>query len=388
MDENKLRFATLASHAGNGQNQWQGGVYPSNSSSSALNQDGPNESHDSITTGNSSQKALEARLAAIEGAKYACAYASGCGVACAVMSLLSSGDHLLTSQDIYGGTSRLINSFVSRMGVKVSYADFCDLKTIKTEINNDTKMIWIETPSNPLMKIVDIAGVVAVARTQPNIIVVVDNTFLTPYFQRPLDLGADISMYSISKYMNGHSDVIMGSVAVNDAALAEKLRVIQNSMGIIPSPFDCYLVRRSLTTLALRLEQHQKNGLAVANWLKEHPDVIDVMHPGLHSHPQHELGRRQTTGHFGVLSFRHRGGWQQTSALVSALRLYILAEGLGGYESMANLPCIMSHGSVPDDIKKKLGITENLIRLSTGIEDISDIIADLDQAFKSAFGNQ
>ncbi|KAI5644925.1 cys/Met metabolism PLP-dependent enzyme domain-containing protein [Phthorimaea operculella] len=246
-------------------------------------------------------------------------------------------------------------------------------------------MIWLESPTNPCLKVVDIAAITKLAKSKGDIIVIVDNTFLTPYLQRPLEFGADIVMYSLTKYMNGHSDVIMGAAVLNDDELEKKLRFLQNALGIVPSPFDCYLVNRSLKTLALRMEQHKKSSLVIAKWLENHPKVTEVLHPGMPSHPQYEIAKKQMSGHSGVFSFKHSGGLKESRKLLSSLKIFTLAESLGGYESLAELPSIMTHASVPEEQRAELGITDSLIRLSVGLEDVDDLVADLDQAFKAAF---
>ncbi|KAJ2951498.1 hypothetical protein O0L34_g13650 [Tuta absoluta] len=384
-----IGFSTAAIHSGQDPDRWQSrAVVPPVVTATTFKQTSPYGEHQEFVygrSGNPTRKALEECLAAVEGAKYALTFASGLGAVSAVVSLISAGDHLLTSDDVYGGTTRLFRNVIARMGIEITYIDFTNVNNVEKSLKTNTKMIWLESPTNPLMKVVDIEAVVKIARTQPNIIVVADNTFLTPYFQKPLDLGVDISMYSITKYLNGHADVIMGSVALNDPELARRLAFLQNSTGIVASPFDCYLVNRSLKTLALRMDRHRSNSLAVAEWLMKQPCVVDVMHPELPTHPQTAITKKQTTGHSGVFSFRHSGGKKETAILLSSLQIFTLAESLGGYESLAALPCTMSHGSLPEELKQALGLTDSLIRLSIGLEDVKDLIADLEQAFNKAF---
>merc|ERR1712112_675527 len=255
---------------------------------------------------------------------------------------------------------------------------------IEAAIKPNTKMVWVETPTNPTLKVVDIAAVAAITKKHPNIFLVVDNTFLSSYFQRPLELGADVSYYSLTKYTNGHTDVIMGSVAVNDESIHERLRFLQNAIGPVPSPFDCYLVNRSLKTLRVRMEEHQRNSLEVGKWLETHPAVVSVRHPGLPSHPQHELVKRQQYGHSGMISFYLKGKLAESKAMLSALKVITLAESLGGYESLAELPYSMTHAAIEEKERVALGVTENLVRLSIGLENVADIIADLDQALRTA----
>ncbi|KAI5643249.1 cys/Met metabolism PLP-dependent enzyme domain-containing protein [Phthorimaea operculella] len=382
-------FSTAAIHSGQDPERWQSrAVVPPIVTATTFKQSSPYGEHQEFVygrSGNPTRKSLEECLAAVEGAKYALTFASGLGAVSAIVSLISAGDHLLTSDDVYGGTTRLFRNVVARMGIEITYIDFTNLDDVRKSLKTNTKMIWLESPTNPLMKVVDIAAVVKIARKQPNIIIVADNTFLTPYFQKPLDLGVDISMYSVTKYLNGHADVIMGSVALNDADLAKRLSFLQNSIGVVASPYDCYLVNRSLKTLALRMDRHRTNSLAVAEWLTKQPCVVEVMHPELPTHPQLAITKKQTTGHSGVFSFRHCGGQKETSIFLSSLQVFTLAESLGGYESLAALPCTMSHGSLPEDLKKELGITDSLIRLSIGLEDVKDLIADMEQALNKAF---
>ncbi|XP_026320021.1 cystathionine gamma-lyase-like [Hyposmocoma kahamanoa] len=384
----KPGFATIAIHAGQDPEKWSSAaVVPPIVTSTTFKQPAPAE-HTGFEygrSGNPTRNTLEECLAALDGGKYGFTFASGLGTTTTLISLLSNGDHIISSDDVYGGTNRLFRNVATRMGIEVSFTDFTNLEKFKKEFKKNTKMIWAETPTNPLMKVVDIPAIVKEAKNHGDIIVVVDNTFLTPYLQKPLDFGADVSMYSLTKYMNGHSDVIMGAVVLNDDNLEKRLRFLQNAMGVVPSPIDCYMVNRSLKTLALRMEQHKKSSLIIAKWLEQHPKVVEVLHPGLSSHPQHEIAKKQMTGHSGVFSFRHSGDLKESRAFLSSLKIFILAESLGGYESLAELPSVMTHASVPEDQRTELGITHSLIRLSVGLEDTDDLIFDLKQAFKEAF---
>ncbi|XP_026320146.1 cystathionine gamma-lyase-like [Hyposmocoma kahamanoa] len=328
---------------------------------------------------------LEKCLASLEEAKHALTFASGLGAQTAILSILSSEDHIVASVDIYGGTRRLFENYISRKSVEVTFADFDQYDNISRAIKNNTKMLWFESPTNPTLKIFDIEKIAKLAHDRGEIIVVLDNTFLTPYFQRPLELGVDISMYSLTKYLNGHSDVIMGAAVINDSELKNRLRYIQNCTGIIPSPHDCYLVNRSLKTLAIRLEQHQRNSIEVAKYLETHARVVRVFHPGLKSHPNHELFKKQARGHSGVLSFSHSGGRHESYIILSSVKIFAMAESLGGFESLIGLPTLTSHGSLDKHVKEAMGITENLIRLSIGLEDPEDLIVDLEGALKKAF---
>jgi cystathionine gamma-lyase len=335
----------------------------------------------SSRSGNPTRNVLEECLAALDNGKYGITFASGLGTTTAIISTLKTGDGIITGDDVYGGTNRLFRNLAVNMGIEVQFVDMTNLKNLEAAIKPNTKLVWLESPTNPLMKVIDIKGVANIVHSKTKAFLVVDNTFLSAYFQRPLDLGADIVMYSLTKYMNGHSDVVMGSIATNSDELHDKLRYYQNATGIVPSPFDCYLVNRSLKTLSLRMERHFKNSLAVARFLEAHPKVDKVLHPALPSHPQHKLALKQTFGHSGIMSFYINNATLEISSnFLKALRVFILAESLGGYESLAELPSVMTHASVPEDQRAILGITDGLIRISVGLEDANDLIKDLEQA--------
>ncbi|XP_075974640.1 cystathionine gamma-lyase-like isoform X2 [Anticarsia gemmatalis] len=387
--EQKPGFATIAIHAGQEPEKWKSGaVVPPIVTATTFKQPAPAEpiEFEYGRSGNPTRNTLEECLAALEDGKHGFAFASGLGAATTIYSLLSAGDHVVCCDDVYGGINRLFRNVVQRMGIEISFADFTNLEKVEKVFQANTKMVWMETPTNPMMKVIDIGAISKLAKKRSSdIIVVVDNTFLTPYLQKPLNFGTDIVVYSLTKYMNGHSDAIMGAAIVRDDKLAERLRFLQNAMGAVPSPMDCYLVNRSLKTLALRMEQHKKSSLIVANWLKKHPQVLSVMHPGLPEHPQHELARRQMSGHSGVFSFVMAGGLKESRKFLMSLQIFILAESLGGYESLAELPSLMTHASVPAEQRAELGITDSLIRLSIGLEDPEDLINDLEHAFKATF---
>lgn len=332
-------------------------------------------------SGNPTRNVLETCLAAVDNGKYALTFASGLGTQTAIISSLKTGDGIITGDDIYGGTNRLFRNLAVNMGIDVQFVDMTNLKNLEAAIKPNVKLVWLETPTNPMLKVIDIQGVADIVHSKSSAFVVVDNTFLSAYFQRPLDLGADIVMYSLTKYMNGHSDVVMGSISTNSEDLYEKLKYYQNATGIVPSPFDCYLVNRSLKTLSLRMERHFKNSIAVARYLETNPKVVKTIHPGLPSHPQHELAKKQTFGHSGIMSFVIKSATlEKSTKFLQALKVFILAESLGGYESLAELPVIMTHASVPEEQRKILGIDEGLIRISVGLEDTQDLINDLEQA--------
>jgi cystathionine gamma-lyase len=335
-------------------------------------------------SGNPTRNVLEECLAALDNGKYALTFASGLGTQTAIISTLKTGDGIITGDDIYGGTNRLFRNLAVNMGIDVTFVDLTDLKNLEAAIKPNIKLVWLETPTNPTMKVIDIKGVADIVHSKTKAFLVVDNTFLSAYFQRPLELGADIVMYSLTKYMNGHSDVVMGSIATNSEELHEKLKYYQNATGIVPSPFDCYMVNRSLKTLSLRMERHFKNSVAVARFLEAHSKVSKVLHPALPSHPQHKLAISQTFGHSGIMSFYIKDGTLDMSTkFLQAIKTFTLAESLGGYESLAELPSVMTHASVPPEQRKELGITDNLIRISVGLEDVHDLINDLDQALKA-----
>ncbi|XP_020285037.1 putative cystathionine gamma-lyase 2 [Pseudomyrmex gracilis] len=374
-------FSTKAIHVGQEPQQWTSrSVVPPITLSTTFQQDGPGQHRgfDYSRSGNPTRNVLEQCLAALEEGKHALTFSSGLGATTATTSLLKTGDHLIASDDLYGGTNRYFQKCLINQGITFTFVDMTNVQNVADALQSNTKMVWLETPTNPLLKIVDIKAVVHLLKSRrPDIIIVVDNTFLTCYFQKPLEFGVDLVLYSITKYINGHSDVVMGAVITRRDDLSERLRFLQNAMGIVPSPFDCAMVNRSLKTLELRMQRHMKNSLAVAKFLESHPHVERVIHPYLPSHPQHELALKQTTGHSGMISFYLKGC---SSKFLKALKIFTLAESLGGYESLAELPCVMTHASVPETMRADLGITDQLIRLSVGLEAEQDLIADLGQA--------
>jgi len=382
-----MHFATKALHEGQEPEKWNSmAVVPPISLSTTFKQDAPADfkMYEYGRSGNPTRDTLEKCIASLDGAEHACVFASGLATSTTITHLLNAGDHIISMDDVYGGTNRYFRKVASRMNIETTFVDATNPSNIEAAIKPNTKMVWVETPTNPTLKVVDIAAVAAITKKHPNIFLVVDNTFLSSYFQRPLELGADIVMYSLTKYMNGHTDVIMGAAVTNSPDLHERLRFLQNAIGPVPSPFDCYLVNRSLKTLKVRMEEHQKNALIVGKWLEQHPGIESVRHPGLPSHPQHELVKRQCYGHSGMMSFYLKGGLNESKKFLSALKLITLAESLGGYESLAELPYLMTHASIEEKERVALGVTDNLVRLSVGLENAEDLIADLDQAFKIA----
>lgn len=381
-------FATKAIRVGQEPEQWaHRSVVPPIGLSTTFKQFAPAQhaGFEYSRSGNPTRNVLEKCLASLDNAKFCCTFASGLGAQTALITMLKTGDRIVTGDDIYGGTNRLFRNFAVPMGITVDFVDGTHLEKFENALKPDTKMVWIETPTNPMLKVIDIKALAdLVHKKVPQAFLVVDNTFLSAYLQRPIDLGADIVMYSVTKYMNGHSDVVMGSVATNNEELYEKLKFHQNATGIVPSPFDCYLVNRSLKTLALRMERHAKSSLAVAKFLESHPKVKKVIHPGLPSHPQHELAKRQTYGHSGIMSFYIADcNLEKATKFLQTLKIFALAESLGGYESLAELPSVMTHASVPEDQRKELGIDDGLIRISVGLEDVDDLIDDLSKALSA-----
>ncbi|MGH7281181.1 MAG: cystathionine gamma-synthase [Polyangiaceae bacterium] len=383
--ENKLGFDTLAIHAGQKPDPVSGAVMTPIVLSSTFAQDGPGQhkGFDYSRAGNPTRDALEGCFAALEGAKHAIAFGSGCAATTTILLTLQSGDHVVVGDDLYGGTFRIFDKVVKQFGVSATFLDMSDPAKVANAVRPETKMIWMETPSNPLLKIFDIAAVADIAEKK-NLILAVDNTFATPALQNPLALGATLAVHSSTKYLNGHSDVVGGVAMTSDDALAEKLRFLQKAAGAVPSPFDCYLVLRGLKTLGVRMRQHVESARAIAEWLSAHPQVERVLYPGLAKHPGHAIAQRQMRGPGGMISFDLRGGIPAATAFLKALRIFACAESLGGVESLAEHPAIMTHASVPAENRRALGIGDGLIRLSIGIEDVGDLRTDLDVGFSAA----
>lgn len=335
-------------------------------------------------SGNPTRFALEQKLAAIENARYGLAFSSGLAAETTLcLSLLKGGDHVVAFDDLYGGTRRLFSQvFQERFGIKFSYVDARDPENVKAAIRENTRLIWLESPTNPLLRLCDIQEIAKIAH-EAGVLVVVDNTFASPYFQRPVGLGADVVVHSTTKYINGHSDSVGGALITSNDDLNKKFRFHQNAAGAILSPFDSFLVARGIKTLALRMERHEKNALTVAQFLSAHKNVAAVYYPGLASHPQHALAQKQMTGSSGMLSFELNGGETEAKKFLRNLRLFGLAESLGGVESLIEHPATMTHASIPRIEREKVGVSDSLIRISVGIENAEDLIADLDQALDS-----
>ena len=376
---------TLCIHAGQPPDPVSGAVMTPIVLATTFAQDGPgvHKGYDYSRAGNPTRAALEGCLAALEGGRHAIAFGSGCAATTAVLLLLKSGDHVLVGEDVYGGTFRIFDRVLAQFGIEATFIDMSDPSRVAAALRPNSRLVWMETPSNPMLKILDIAAIAEVARAR-GIPLAVDNTFATPMLQRPLELGATFAVHSTTKYLNGHSDVIGGAVVTNDDGLAERLHFVQKAVGAVPSPFDCYLVLRGLKTLAVRMTRHVESARAVATWLEGHAQVSRVRYPGLPSHEGHELASRQMRGPGGMISFEVKGGLAQASAFLRALRVFACAESLGGVESLAEHPAIKTHASVPPEARAALGIRDGLIRLSVGLEDASDLMADLQLGFGAA----
>jgi cystathionine beta-lyase/cystathionine gamma-synthase len=329
--------------------------------------------------GNPTRSALDACLASLEEGKYGLTFSSGLAAEHAILSMLKPGDHVIVPEDMYGGTYRLIKEIFEPFNIKFSFTDFSDIKAIGKEFLPSTKMVWIETPTNPTLKIFDIRTISELSHRH-NAIVVVDNTFLSPYFQKPLLLGADIVVHSTTKYINGHSDIIGGAIVLNDKVLYDKIHLVQKSVGAVPSPFDSWLTLRGVKTLAVRMRQHEENAFKVARFLQKQPNVLEVFFPGLETHPGHDIAKKQMTGFGGVVSFKLKGGLPECNVFFKKLKIFQLADSLGGIESLANYSAMMTHDYFPKELREKIGVTDNLIRLSIGIEHIDDLLEDLKNA--------
>ncbi len=381
--EKEFGFETRSIHAGQEPDPTTGAIMTPVYLTSTYVQESPgrHKGYEYSRSHNPTRKAYEACLANLEQGKHGFAFASGCAAMTTILHMLSSGDHIIAGDDLYGGSVRILDRVFKQLGIEVSYVDLSDAANFKSAVRANTKLVWIETPTNPLLRLIDIAAVAAEAK-KSNCLVVVDNTFMSPYFQTPLALGADIVVHSTTKYIGGHSDMVGGAVVTSRADLAEKLAFFSNAIGAIASPFDAFLGMRSLKTLAVRMRQHEVNAHAVAKFVADHPKVSKVIYPGLKSHPQHELAKKQMRGFGGMISFYIKGALPEARQFLEKVKVFSLAESLGGVESLVNHPVIMTHASVPVERREKLMISDNLIRLSVGIEDINDILQDLDGALR------
>ena len=376
-----MRFETLAIHAGQGPDPAYGAVMTPIYQTSTFAFKGVNQpgKFDYSRSGNPTRKALEDCLAALEGGTHGFVYATGMAAEASALGMFAAGDHLIIHDDLYGGTYRLLTKVVASHGITLDFVNLRDIEALKKAIKPNTKLIWTETPTNPLMNLLDLEAIAKVAKSR-GVLTLCDNTFLSPYFQRPLDLGIDIALHSVTKYINGHSDVVGGALIVKEPALAERVGFMQNAMGTCMGPQDSFLVLRGVKTLSLRMEAHNRNALHLAHWLEAHPKITQVLHPGLESHPQHALAKRQMTGFGGTFAFRVKGGREEAFRLLSNVKLHTLAESLGGVESLIEHPSTMTHVSMPEEVRKAVGITEDLIRISVGIEHVEDLLADLKHA--------
>ena len=383
-----MKFETKAIHVGEEPNFKEGGsgdvVVPIHLSSTFARREleKPTGGYEYSRTGNPTRHALEKRLAALENAGFALAFSSGLGAETVIcMALLKSGDHVIAFDDLYGGTRRLFDKVLADFDIEFSYVDARDLKNVENAIKANTRLIWMETPTNPLLRLCDLAGIAKIGRER-KIITVVDNTFMSPFLQRPLEFGIDVVVHSTTKYLNGHSDSVGGAVMLSDEELFGQLQFNQNAIGAILSPFDSYLVLRGTKTLALRMERHCRNAFAIAGFLEKHSKIRKVHYPGLENHPQHGLAKKQMKGFGGMLSFEIEGGLQEAKSFLENLRIFSLAESLGGVESLIEHPALMTHASLPRDVREKTGITDSLVRVSAGIEDVEDLKEDLKQALE------
>lgn len=376
-----MKFETAAVHYGQKPDPSTGAVIVPVYQTSTYQQEaiGKHKGYEYSRTGNPTRKALEDVLAYVEGGKYGLAFASGLAATAAVINLLKRDDHIVVGDDIYGGTYRLLEKVFKPWGLETTYADIDDADAFQRAIQKNTRLIWVETPTNPLLKIIDIKKLAKIAHAK-KILLAVDNTFASPYFQKPLRLGADIVVHSTTKYISGHSDIIGGAVVTNDERLYETLRFYQNAAGGVPGPWDCWLVLRGIKTLAIRMREHESNALYLADYLEKHPAVERVYYPGLPGNPQYALAKKQMSGFGGIVSLELTGGFSAVERFVSRLKVFLLAESLGAVESLVCYPPKMTHGSMPSEERLKRGIKENLLRLSIGIENKLDLKQDLENA--------
>ncbi|MFT4912481.1 MAG: cystathionine gamma-lyase [Brevundimonas sp.] len=380
--KNHQGFSTRAIHAGQRPDPTTGAVMTPIYATSTYAQESPgvNKGYEYARGKNPTREAFEACIADLEGGVQGFGFASGMAATSTALELLDAGSHIVTGDDLYGGSWRLFERVRRRsMGLDFAYVDLSDIAAVEAAITPKTKMLWVETPTNPMMKIADIAALSKVAKAH-GLLLVVDNTFATPWCQQPLSLGADVVMHSATKYLNGHSDIIGGVLVAGNPEVAAEIKFLQNSVGGVMGPFDAFLANRGLKTLGLRMKAHCENALTIARWLEERKGVARVIYPGLISHPQHDLASRQMRGYGGMVSVVIDGDLARTRQVLERVAVFTLAESLGGVESLVNHPAIMTHASVPKALRDAGGVTENLIRLSVGVEDVEDLIADLDQA--------
>jgi cystathionine beta-lyase/cystathionine gamma-synthase len=383
--ENNFDFATRAIHQSQGADPSTGALITPifQTSTFVMEELGKNKGYQYARTHNPTRTALEECLASLENAKYGVACASGLAAVSVVAGILKAGDHVIVGEDVYGGVYRLFEKVFSRYDIKFTYVNTRNADEVEAAITPQTKLVWLETPTNPLLRLADLKAIGEITKAH-KLIYVVDNTFATPYFQRPLEFGADVIVHSTTKYLSGHSDIIGGAVITSNEELYEQIQFVQNATGAVPGPFDCYLALRGIKTLALRMREHERNAQAISEFLQDHPQVQEVYYPGLTSHPQHDLAKRQMSGFGGMVSIVVRGGLPAARAFVNGTKLFQLAESLGGVKSLVCHPSTMTHKPIPLDVQEHCGITQGLIRLSVGIEGAGDLIADLDQALHLA----
>lgn len=377
-----MHFNSATIHGGQAPDKAYGAVMPPiyQTSTYAQTTPGGHQGFEYSRTHNPTRKALEQGLASIENGEHGLAFASGLAAMDAVMKLLRPGDEVISTNDLYGGSYRLFTTIFKPLGLQFKFVNMQNSENIVAAISNKTKLIWVETPTNPTMQVVDIEAIAAIAKKN-NILVAVDNTFASPYIQQPLTLGADIVMHSATKYLGGHSDLILGSLVVNDADLSERLAFIQNASGAVPGPMDCFLTLRGIKTLSVRMQRHCENAAAIAHFLNEHQKIEKVYWPGFENHPNHHVAKKQMKDFGGMLSFVTKGAdYDAAIKIVESLEMFTLAESLGGVESLAGHPASMTHASIPKTIREESGVVDALVRLSVGIEDVRDLIADLEQA--------
>jgi cystathionine gamma-lyase len=379
--EDEFGFETRAIHAGQAPDPTTGAIVTPLYLTSTYTHSSPgvHQGYDYTRSGNPTRRAFEDCVANLEGARFGFAMASGSAGTATIVHMLSAGDHVVACDDMYGGTYRQFERVFKQQGIEFSYVDMADPNNLVKAMRKNTRLVWVETPSNPLLKVVDIAKAAEIAHASKALLAV-DNTFMSPYFQRPIALGADLVMHSTTKYINGHSDLVGGVLITDDEELAERLKFMSNAVGGIQSTFDAYMCLRSVKTLAIRMRAHESNALAVARFLESHPKIAAVRFTGLQSHPQHALANRQMTGHGGMLTCNVAGDLEATRRFLSSVRVFSLAESLGGVESLIEHPAIMTHASLPPTVREQLGIGDNLVRVSVGIEDEADLIRDLDRA--------
>jgi cystathionine gamma-lyase len=377
------QFETKAIHDGSAPDPATGAVIPPIYQTSTYAQKAPGEhtGFEYSRTQNPTRNCFQEAMASLEGGKFGFAFASGMAATTTLLHILEKDSHVISCDDVYGGTFRVFDKVLSQRAFSFSFVDVVNPLVLEKHIQKNTKMIWIESPTNPMLKIIDIQAIVKIAKKH-GILVVVDNTFATPYLQQPLLLGADIVVHSTTKYIGGHSDVVGGAVVVNDSKLAEKIAFLQNAMGGIPGPFDVWLTHRGLKTLSVRMKQHCENAMKIARFLEKHPKVEKVIYPGLTNHPQHSLASRQMKDFGGMISCILKANLSKTKKFLSSLHVFTLAESLGGVESLIEHPAIMTHASIPSENRKKIGISDGMVRLSVGIEHVDDLIDDLAQALK------